>query len=319
MADGDDDDDPLPEGSLVNIVGQRSLKWIFVGGKGGVGKTTTSCCLALRIAKRLELEGKGAKALVVSTDPAHNLSDAFGQKFGRDPVAVAGVSNLFCMEIDASVDVEELAAMGELDGASDDSGGLGGISSIMSELTQSIPGIDEAMSFAELMKSVQTMDYSVIVFDTAPTGHTLRLLSFPTTLEKAFSKLMVLKASARAGPASRARARIALNMRLFCHVSRRIASAVSFLNLAPCLGGRCPLKTSCSGGSTKRAKSSRRCVDSTSFSGGFHQMTPIKPTPQSPGERAVQRSFAHDLCLRVHSRIPFAIRNRTACPGIIQV
>merc|ERR1711966_343303 len=68
-----------------------------------------------------------------------------------------------------------------------------GIQSLMTELTQSIPGIDEAMSFSELMKQVQNLDYDVVVFDTAPTGHTLRLLSFPTILEKAFGKLMDLK------------------------------------------------------------------------------------------------------------------------------
>lgn len=169
----------VPEASLRNLIAQKSLQWIFVGGKGGVGKTTTSCCLAIQLAAQRE------KVLIVSTDPAHNLSDAFGQKFTREPTLVNGFSNLAVMEIDPNVDLEEMNA----DGVQDNSG----MASFMKDLTNSIPGIDEAMSFAELMKQVQNMDYSVIVFDTAPTGHTLRLLSFPTALNKAFDKIMSLK------------------------------------------------------------------------------------------------------------------------------
>ena len=56
-----------------------------------------------------------------------------------------------------------------------------------------MPGIDELLSFAQLMKHVETMAFDVIVFDTAPTGHTLRLLSIPATMEKAFDAIMGLK------------------------------------------------------------------------------------------------------------------------------
>lgn len=174
--------------SLRNIIDQDSLNWIFVGGKGGVGKTTTSCCLAVQLAK------VRPNVLVVSTDPAHNLSDAFGQKFGKEPMKVNGFENLFCMEVDSSGEQEweALEAAQANQGVAAD-GLESGVGSIMKDLMTSVPGIDEAMAFAELMKMVQEMNYSTIVFDTAPTGHTLRLLSFPKTMESAIGKLLDLK------------------------------------------------------------------------------------------------------------------------------
>lgn len=63
------------------------------------------------------------------------------------------------------------------------------LNNLIGSLSTSIPGIDEALSFSELMKEVQEMKYDIVVFDTAPTGHTLRLLSFPDMLENSFDSI----------------------------------------------------------------------------------------------------------------------------------
>ncbi|KAK7423604.1 Golgi to ER traffic-related protein [Neonectria magnoliae] len=178
------------EPSLQSLLDQRSLRWIFVGGKGGVGKTTTSCSLAIQLARVRR------SVLLISTDPAHNLSDAFSQKFGKEARLINGFDNLSAMEIDPSGSMQDLlAGQGEADDVNAAAGGLGGM---VQDLAFAIPGIDEAMSFAEVLKQVKSLSYETIIFDTAPTGHTLRFLQFPSVLEKALAKISQL--SSQYGP-----------------------------------------------------------------------------------------------------------------------
>jgi arsenite-transporting ATPase len=186
-------------------------RFVFFGGKGGVGKTTMSSAYGLKCADA------GLDTLVVSTDPAHSTSDVFDQQFGDDPRAVEGRDGLWAMEIDPDEEVE--SHMQEIKRRMNEQVSAAIVNEIdrQIELAHRTPGAYEAAlfdRFIEVMRSAapdsaaehassaerssadrsrgrrpredgataSDDDYDRVVFDTSPTGGTLRLLSLPEFL-----------------------------------------------------------------------------------------------------------------------------------------
>ena len=146
-----------------------SPAYLFFSGKGGVGKTTMACATAIGHALQ------GRRTLIVSTDPASNLSDVFEQDIGHRVVQVRGVDKLFAMEIDPDEATREykeriIAPFREV--MPEDV-----IASIDEQLSG--PCTTEMAAFDRFIDFMETDDYDIIVFDTAPTGHTIRLLELP--------------------------------------------------------------------------------------------------------------------------------------------
>jgi arsenite-transporting ATPase len=179
--------------SAVDLVEQRtSRKITIIGGKGGVGKSTMAAATAVRFADQ------GETTLIISTDPAHSLSDSFDQDVsGGAPVPVLAVDNLYAMEINPEQmktslrmlpDSEKLQMMSGMDM------GLEDFDSLFETLP---PGFDEAIALVEIMKLIQGdpafAKFDRIVIDTAPTGHTLRLLSLPDFLDSFLGKILTMK------------------------------------------------------------------------------------------------------------------------------
>ncbi|MDR2523361.1 MAG: TRC40/GET3/ArsA family transport-energizing ATPase [Synergistaceae bacterium] len=148
----------------------------FFGGKGGTGKTTCSAAYALALARR------GIATLLVSTDPAHSLSDIVDTALGNDVRPIC--ENLWGLEIDAEAEAKRY--IGEIQDKMLSIVSAAIVDEIkrQMEIAYTSPGAEEAAAFD---KFVELMDkqgdpYEAIVFDTAPTGHTLRLLSLPEIL-----------------------------------------------------------------------------------------------------------------------------------------
>lgn len=172
---------------------QSDLKFIFVGGKGGVGKTTSSSAIATLLARRCN-----KRVLLVSTDPAHSLGDAFRSSFSNRPTS-PDLPNLHVMEIDPTdsmkAEMEKWAKLAdEVSGGGTENDLVKNIHSFQ-EWLSGIPGIDEATALASAIRHIESGEYDVIVFDTAPTGHTLKLLALPEILAAGIEKLQSWQSS----------------------------------------------------------------------------------------------------------------------------
>lgn len=148
--------------------------YLFLTGKGGVGKTSTACATAVALADR------GKKVLLISTDPASNLQDVFGIELTNTPKEVPNVKNLFASNLDpesAAKDYRE-KVVGPYRGKLPDSVVNTMEEQLSGACTVEIAAFDEFSTLLTNTEMVSQFDH--IVFDTAPTGHTLRLLQLPT-------------------------------------------------------------------------------------------------------------------------------------------
>lgn len=154
-------------------------RYRFFGGKGGVGKTTAASATALFLLNKLKSDNS---ILLFSTDPAHSLSDSLGEKVGNRLVKVAEHkgAKLIAYEMDAALALERFReAHGKVLVEIAERGTLLDEEDINELLNLSLPGLDEVMSLFELSELDRKGAYAHIVVDTAPSGHTSRLLRLP--------------------------------------------------------------------------------------------------------------------------------------------
>lgn len=148
-------------------------RFLFFTGKGGVGKTSIACATAIQLA------ANGKRVLLVSTDPASNVGQVFGISIGNNITAVPAVPNLAALEIDPQAAAQSYRnrIVGPVRGILPEAVVKGIEEQLSGACTTEIAAFDEFTSL--LIDSPLTAEYDHIVFDTAPTGHTIRLLQLP--------------------------------------------------------------------------------------------------------------------------------------------
>lgn len=160
---------------------QIQSRHVFFTGKGGVGKTSLSCASGLALAE------SGKRVLIVSTDPASNLDEVLGTGLSRIPTPIAGVSNLFALNIDpgAAADAYRERMVAPYRGILPDAAIMSMEEQFSGACTVEIAAFDE---FSKLLGDPSTTaDFDHVIFDTAPTGHTLRLLTLPSAWDEFIS------------------------------------------------------------------------------------------------------------------------------------
>ncbi len=166
------------------------VEFILYGGKGGVGKTT------LAAATGIELARSGRRTLVVSTDPAHSVADAFDCSVGERPTSVPPEQGLFALEIDPQERFKRRYGdtFDELLGDAQ-SLGVDVDREDVTEVTERglIPGADEVAVVDLFAEYTDHDNWEAVVFDTAPTGHTLRLLELPDVMDTTVGKLLSVR------------------------------------------------------------------------------------------------------------------------------
>ncbi len=149
-------------------------KYLFFTGKGGVGKTSTACAVAVSLAD------SGKKILLISTDPASNLQDVFNTELDGKGVAIAGVPGLVVANLDPEEAAKEYrdSVVGPYKGKLPESVIANMEEQLSGSCTVEIAAFDQFSNFITNKETEEQYDY--IIFDTAPTGHTLRMLQLPS-------------------------------------------------------------------------------------------------------------------------------------------